>query len=128
MAIFTAVTIAGGNWLRMAFQAMGLCIAAYLIPYFFVFHTALLMKGSLSSILTTSLTAAAGTLFLSTAVAGYFKKKASAPEHMLFAVGGGLLLHPGLITDGLGLLIVVCALASHLVLRATPTAAVESVK
>ncbi len=117
VAIFTAVTISGGNWLRMAFQAMGLCIAAYLIPYFFVFNTALLMEGSLFSILTTSLTAVAGTLFLSTAVAGYFKIKAGPLERILFAVGGGFLLHPGWITNGIGLVLVGLALLSHMVFR-----------
>jgi len=120
VAIYTAVTIAGGNWLRMAVKAMGLCIAAYLLPYFFVFHSALLMKGDLSVVLMTSFTAAVGTLFLSTAVAGFFQKPSTILERLLFAAGGSFLLYPSVTTDGLGLVMVVLGWVSQMYLPSFP--------
>jgi TRAP transporter 4TM/12TM fusion protein len=115
VAIFTAVTISGGKWIRMAFLAMGLCIAAYLIPYIFVFHTSLLMKGSLLSIISAAVTAGLGTLFLSSAVAGHFTVPASRLERLLFAFGGGFLIYPSWATNGTGVVLIGIALFSHLV-------------
>ena len=43
-----------------------------------------------------------------------------AIERILFAVGGGLLLHPGWLTDGIGIIIAGAAIFSHLVLNKAP--------
>ena len=102
VAVYTAVTIAGGNWLRMAWIAMSLCLGAYLIPFVFVFFPALLMDGSVPDILYTTFTACLGVLFISAGVFGYFKAPTKAWERLLFIAGGILLFVPGFFTDGIG--------------------------
>jgi TRAP-type uncharacterized transport system fused permease subunit len=102
VAVYTAVTIAGGNWLRMAGIAMTLCLGAYLIPYTFVFYPALLMQGTLWSILSMSLTACLGVLCLSAGIFGYFLRPTHLLERLLFIGGGLLLFKPGLTTDVIG--------------------------
>ena len=102
VAVYTAVTIAGGNWLRMAFIAMSLCLGAYLIPFTFVFYPALLMQGEPIDIIYTTLTAVMGVLFVSAGVFGYFLKPTNILERLLFITGGLLLFKPGLSTDLIG--------------------------
>ncbi|MCJ7496463.1 MAG: TRAP transporter fused permease subunit, partial [Deltaproteobacteria bacterium] len=102
VAVYTAVTIAGGNWLRMAFIAMSLCLGAYLIPFTFVFYPALLMQGEPIDIIYTTLTALMGVLFVSAGVFGYFLKPTNILERLLFITGGLLLFKPGLSTDLIG--------------------------
>lgn len=99
VAVYTAVTIAGGNWLRMAWIAMSLCLGAYLIPFTFVFYPALLMEGEPLAIISTSLTAGLGVLFISAGVFGFFRRRTNILERLLFIAGGLLLFVPGLITD-----------------------------
>jgi TRAP transporter 4TM/12TM fusion protein len=110
VAVYTAVTIAGGNWLRMAGIAMTLCLGAYLIPFTFVFYPALLMKGSLGEILSTTFTACLGVLFVSAGIFGYCLRAASIWERLLFIAGGLLLFKPGTETDLIGAAFVVLAL------------------
>jgi len=106
VAVYTAVSIAGGNWLRMAFIAMSLCLGAYLIPFTFVFYPALLMEGESLTIIYTTLTAVMGVLFVSAGVFGYFLKPTKILERLFFVAGGLLLFKPGLTTDLMGAVLI----------------------
>ncbi|KPK90702.1 MAG: hypothetical protein AMJ94_08760 [Deltaproteobacteria bacterium SM23_61] len=115
VAIYTAVTIAGGNWLRMAGIAMSLCLAAYLLPYTFVYHPGLLMQGTPWSILTITLTACLGVLSVSAGIFGYFRGPAITRERILFIAGGLLLFVPGVFTDSLGTILAALGLLSQVI-------------
>ena len=113
VAVYTAVTIAGGNWLRMAWIAMSLCLGAYLIPFTFVFYPALLMEGDAFTIISTTVTASAGVLFMSASIFGYFTKPTKIWERLFLGVGGLLLFKPGGVTDLIGLVLVAFAYLSQ---------------
>jgi len=117
VAVYTAVTIAGGNWLRMAGIAMTLCLGAYLLPYTFVFHPELLMQGTLWAIFSTSVTAGLGVLLVSAGIFGYFKGPAVSWERVLFIAGGILLFVPGVFTDSLGAILAALGLLSQFIRR-----------
>jgi len=119
VAIYTAVTISGGNWLRMAFIAMSLCLGAYLIPFTFVFYPALLMQGEPINIIYTTLTAMMGVLFVSAGLFGYFLKPTNILERLFFIAGGLLLFNPGLSTDLLGFALIATGITMQK-LRRTP--------
>ncbi len=121
VAVYTAVTIAGGNWLRMAFIAMSLCLGAYLIPFTFVFYPALLMQGEPANIIYTTLTAVIGVLFVSAGVFGYFLKSTKIMERLIFIAGGLLLFKPGLSTDLVGYALIGAAILMQK-MRRSPTA------
>jgi TRAP transporter 4TM/12TM fusion protein len=124
VAVYTAVTIAGGNWLRMAGISMTLCLGAYLIPFTFVFYPALLMKGSLGDILSTTFTACLGVLCLSAGIFGYFLRPTNLLERLLFIGGGLLLFKPGLTTDVIGAVLIASGLAMQ---KRRPAASVAPV-
>ncbi|MGQ9694987.1 MAG: TRAP transporter permease [Thermodesulfobacteriota bacterium] len=113
VAVYTAVTIAGGNWLRMAGIAMSLCLGAYLIPFSFVYYPALLMQGTFLEIISTTLTALFGVLFLSAGIFGYFMYPMSIWERLFFIAGGLFLFKPGLTTDLIGLILISAACLSQ---------------
>ncbi len=92
VAVYAAVTIAGGNWLRMAFKAISISIGAYLIPYLFIFYPGLIMKGSFFDILLSAILAITVTFFLTGAALGYLFKKTNSLERFLFAIGAILLI------------------------------------
>ena len=113
VAVYTAVTIAGGNWLRMAWIAMSLCLGAYLIPFTFVFYPALLMDGDAFTIISTSVTASLGVLFMSAGIFGYFRKPTTIWERLLLIAGGLLLFKPGGFTDFIGAVLIASAYLSQ---------------
>jgi len=92
VAIYAAVTIAGGNWLKMAFKAISISIGAYLIPYLFIFYPGLIAKGSFFEILLSTILAITITYFLTGAVLGYVFKETSILERILFILGAILLI------------------------------------
>ena len=106
VAVYTAVTISGGNWLRMAWIAMSLCLGAYLIPFTFVFYPALLMQGEFWDIIYTTLTAVLGVYFVSAGVFGYLIKPTNILERLILMAGGLLLFIPGVSTDLIGAVLV----------------------
>jgi TRAP-type uncharacterized transport system fused permease subunit len=113
VAVYTAVTIAGGNWLRMAWIAMSLCLGAYLIPFTFIFYPALLMEGDAFTVISTSVTASLGVLFISAGIFGYFRRPTIVWERLLLIGGGLLLFKPGGFTDLLGALLIASAYLSQ---------------
>lgn len=113
VAVYTAVAIAGGNWLRMAGIAMSLCLGAYLIPFTFVYYPALLMQGPLWDIISTSISALLGVLFLSAGIFGHFIRQTNILERLFFIAGGLFLFKPGLTTDLIGLLFIAGACLSQ---------------
>ncbi|MBM4330744.1 MAG: TRAP transporter fused permease subunit [Deltaproteobacteria bacterium] len=113
VAVYTAVTISGGNWLRMAVIAMSLCLGSYLIPFTFVYYPALLMQGEPLKIISTTLTALTGVLFLSAGIFGYFARPTNIFERLLFIAGGLLLFKPGLTTDLVGATLIASAYISQ---------------
>jgi TRAP-type uncharacterized transport system fused permease subunit len=128
VAVYTAVTIAGGNWLRMAWIAMSLCLGAYLIPFTFVLFPALLMEGSPPEILYTTLTACLGVVCISAGVFGFFKGPAKIWERILFIAGGFLLFVPGVFTDSLGALLAVLGLFSQWIRGRSKVTVIDRVK
>lgn len=120
IAAFTAASISRGSWLRIAFIAMRLCIAAYIVPYFFVFSPALLMQGEPLYILLCAVTALAAMFFIEAGAGGYFIKPTTILERLLLIAGGLALIQPGLVTDGIGLALIASAWFSQKVMPPIP--------
>lgn len=110
LAAYAGSAVSGGNALRTGVNASKLAIAAFLIPYIFVFSPTLLMINStVGTVLYATCTALVGMIGLGASMIGYFITKANIIERILFFVGGVMLVHPGSFTDliGLGLLAIV---------------------
>ncbi|MGE5577371.1 MAG: TRAP transporter permease [Syntrophothermus sp.] len=106
LAAFAGAGIARANPLKTGVNATKLAIAAFLIPYFFVYAPSLLLiNTSLAEALRVIAGALIGMVGVGAAVEGWLLTGASAPERILLLAGGLMLIDPGLYTDLAGLVI-----------------------
>ncbi|WP_374723936.1 TRAP transporter permease [Calidifontibacillus erzurumensis] len=112
LAAFAATGISGGNPIRTGVEASRLAIAAFLIPYIFVFSPSLfLIDTTFIQAAMVIITSIIGMTGLGAGAIGYFRCNMNIFERLLGIVGGLLLIYPGGFTDliGLGLLAVLLA-------------------
>jgi TRAP-type uncharacterized transport system fused permease subunit len=120
---YAASGIANSSPMYTGYVAWKIALPGFILPFIFVFWPGLLLKGSLGQILPVTITAVFGVLFLSIAIAGYFKHKMRLWERALMAVAGLTLIHGNLATDvfgfgfGIGLMIFSYMLSKRQALR-----------
>jgi TRAP transporter 4TM/12TM fusion protein len=120
LASFAAAAIARAPMWEVGLQSVRLSIAGYVIPYMFVYGPTLLLEGRWPEITWAFLSAAIGTLALAAAVQGWLLARLGLVSRGLLAAAALLLIKPGLLTDALGLaLLLVVAVPQVLTLRAT---------
>jgi len=104
---FVAAAIAGepGAGFAVGWKAMHLSIVLMILAFSFVYSPALLMQGSPLQISLASLTAFLGALSVGIGVVGWFLRKTSFFERILFLAAGICLLWPGWLNDIAGILI-----------------------
>ncbi len=106
LAAYAGSAISGGNALRTGVNASKLAIAAFLIPYIFVYSPQLLMiNASITSVLSSTVTALIGMVGISGAMIGYLVTKINWLERAGLFVGGLLLVDPDIATDLIGMIV-----------------------
>lgn len=108
LAAYAASAIGKSNPLKTGVQATKLAIAAFIIPYIFVFNPSmLLIDASIPQIISIVISSIIGMVGVSAAMEGYFITHCNWIERAIFLVGGLLLIDPGLQTDVVGLALLV---------------------
>jgi TRAP-type uncharacterized transport system fused permease subunit len=74
LAAYSAAGIAGSDPNKTGFTAFGMGMAAYIIPFLFVYSPQLLTVGSLTTILSTTFVVLIGITLLIIAIEGYFMR------------------------------------------------------
>lgn len=106
LAAYAGSGISGGNPLKTGINASKLAIAAFIIPYMFVLSPVILMiEGSALDLLLSTITALIGMVALSSSLIGFLAYHCRLPERLLLAVGGLLMIKPGLLTDAVGIIL-----------------------
>jgi len=129
IATYAAASLANSNIMKTGFLAWRMALIGFIVPFFFVYHPALILRGDIGTIVLAILTAILGTFALGVMLQGYLLGSTSIIERLLFGVGGLSLIHPNLLTDILGIVLMVIAVASHLLSkrrRGVRSLAVES--
>ncbi|MEW6661344.1 MAG: TRAP transporter permease [Bacillota bacterium] len=104
LAAFTGAGIAGADPNRVGFTAVRLGIAAFIVPFMFVYSPQLVMQqGTALQIIGASATAIVGVIGLGAAFARYLLKPLSWLETLILGAGALALIKPGLYTDIVGL-------------------------
>jgi len=100
LAAFAATGISGGNPIRTGFEASRLAIAAFLIPYIFVFSPSLfLIDTTAFQAITVILTSLIGMTGMGSGFMGYLIAKMNFLERILGIAGGLMLIYPGGFTN-----------------------------
>lgn len=114
LAAFAASGIAKSEPFRTGFEAFKLGSAAYLVPYLFVMSPVLLFIDVTAVSFSTSLvTALIGMVGIGGGVTGYFLRNCIWWERILLFAAGICLIDPGLVTDVVGLTIIIAIYISQ---------------
>jgi TRAP-type uncharacterized transport system fused permease subunit len=120
LATYAAAAIAKADFWRTGWTGMRLGIVAYIVPFIFVFHPALIGKGGWVEIGGTVLTASAGVILLSIGCAGFFTRPLSWPRRAWAVVAAAFFIMPPLAAlptvaaDAIGLVLGTAFIASEL--------------
>ena len=112
LAAYAGAGIAKSDPWRTGVSAFQLGIAGFIIPFMFIYAPELLLIGNPWKILTAFLTATLGIVCLAAGVQGCMMIRAKWYEVIILLVIALLMIKPGLVTDGIGLILftIVCVL------------------
>ncbi len=103
LAAFAGAGVAKANPLKTGLEASKLAIAAFLVPYIFVYNPALLLIDVTAlGVVQIVVTSVIGIIGVGSAVAGYLITDESFIERIIFFVGGIMMVTPGARTDLIG--------------------------
>lgn len=105
LASYAAGSLAQADLMKTGVKALMLTLPGFLVPYAFVYNTALLLDGPLLEIIRTSCTLSFGVIVMGMSMVGWFKGILSWPERILMMAASLMLISPGLYTDIAGLII-----------------------
>lgn len=109
LTAYTAAGIAGANPNSVGVEAFKLCLAAFIVPYMFIYSPALLMEGPALGSAYATLTAVIGVVFLGSAIQGWFFGLLNPAQRLLLGAAALLFIHSGAVTDSIGLGLAVLA-------------------
>jgi TRAP transporter 4TM/12TM fusion protein len=112
VAAYAASSLAEANPLHIAALAVRLALAAFIVPFAFVYGPELLLVGSAGGIAVALVTAIAGVICLALAVEGYWRSALSWWARGLLAGGGLCLLAPWTLGIVIGAALAAIALAA----------------
>ena len=115
LAVFAAATIAEENSMNVAWQSMKLAVAAYIVPFVFLFNQGVTLFGPLTGIIFDTLTTLIAIVLVSFAFEGYFLKKLSMVERVLFVVTTLLLLTNVISYEIGGIILLIILVSWHVV-------------
>ncbi|WP_369802894.1 TRAP transporter permease [Sporosarcina sp. P20a] len=112
LAAFAASGISGGDPIKTGITSAKLAIAAFIIPYMFVFNPAMLMlDSSVTEIVWVTLTAIVGMVAIGAGIIGYWYSKLNWIMRIITIGTGMLLIYPETMTDIIGLVLFIILLA-----------------
>jgi TRAP transporter 4TM/12TM fusion protein len=108
LAAMAGAAIAKGDPFKTGVNATRIAIGAFIVPYIFVFHPAmLLIDFTIGEILLNVATALLGMYSVSGGLTGFVQDRCTWYERLLLVGGGLCMIVPGLFTDLIGLVILV---------------------
>jgi TRAP transporter 4TM/12TM fusion protein len=105
LSAFAAAAITGGDPYKTTMMSWKYTLPAFLVPFMFTIHpdgVGLLLKGSLSNIILTNLTALIGVGALAAGMSGWLIRKTTWVERPLLLAAGLILVYPSPAADILG--------------------------
>lgn len=113
LAAYTAAGLSGGSPLRTGVTASRLALAAFIIPFLFVYSNGLILQGDLGDIVYAVMPAVLGVVSLAIAMSGYLRGRLVIPERVALVAGAVTLVHVWLISDVVGVFLCLGAVASN---------------
>ena len=107
LAAYAGAAIAQANPMKTALTSTKLAIGAFIVPFVFALNPAMLfIDTSIWEVIQITITSLVGMFGVSAALEGYLMGQMPWYQRIMSAVGGLLLIYPGLVTDLVGLSLV----------------------
>ena len=104
LAAYAGAAIAQANPMKTAITSTKLAIGAFIVPYIFALNPAMLfINTNVGEVILICITSVIGMFGVSSALEGYFLHNMRWYERVVSAIGGLLLIYPGIVTDIIGL-------------------------
>ena len=103
LASFAAAGMAQADPWKTSWTALKMGLATFLVPFMFFYSHVLLMQGPWLGIAPATISGAIGVWFLAGSTEGWFGGKLAMPLRVILFIGALNLLHPGGISDFIGL-------------------------
>ena len=108
LAAYAGAGLAGCDPNKTGYKAFRLAFCSFLMPYLFVYNPVLLMEGGVLDILWSLVTALIGAYLLASGFEGFFFRwSLKWFERTLMILGAVMLIVPGMVTDLVGIAIIV---------------------
>ena len=119
---YTAAAIGGANFWRTTFSATRLAAVAYIVPYFFVYNTTLLLGQHPfhPRLIFIVVTAIFGTVVFASVMAGYQKRKLYWWERGVIGLAGACLINPSYKYTAIGFVLFCVMLAWQYIWKKEP--------
>ncbi|MFI3174521.1 MAG: TRAP transporter permease [Bacillota bacterium] len=115
LAAYAGSAIAGSNPMKTAFNATMLAIAAFIVPYIFVFNPSLLfIDTTVPQVIQVIITSFMGMVAISGGMIGFMLTRLNAVLRGLCFATGFLLIYPEVLTDIVGLVLIGAIIAYQL--------------
>jgi TRAP-type uncharacterized transport system fused permease subunit len=102
LAGFAAAGVAESNMWKTGFMAFKMSLAAFLIPYAFVFQKGLLLMGGWKEIVWAITATSLGIIFLAASLSSYFLGSLRFSVRVFFFISSILMISPNIFSDIIG--------------------------
>ena len=118
LAAYAGAAIAQANPMKTAFTATKLAIGAFIVPYVFALNPAMLFIDTTApEVVLICITSLLGIFAVSSALEGYLMHHMPWYQRVISAVGGLLLIYPGIVTDVIGVALVLVIVAVQIITK-----------
>ena len=115
LAAYAGAAIAQSNPMKTALTATKLAIAAFIVPYVFALNPAMLfINTTAGEVILICITSFIGIFSIAAALEGWLLAGMPWYQRLIIAAGGLLLIYPGLLTDSVGLVLVIAVILMQL--------------
>ena len=118
LAAYAGAAIAQANPMKTAVTSTKLAIAAFIVPYVFALNPAMLfVDTNVGEVILICITSVIGIAAVAAALEGYLMDRIHWTFRIVAAIGGLLLVYPGVVTDVIGLALVVVVVIGQIIGR-----------
>ena len=118
LAAYSGAGLAGCDPNKTGYKAFRLAFCSFLMPYLFVYNPVLLMEGGVLDILWSLVTALIGAYLLASGFEGFFFRwSLKWFERPLMILGAVMLIVPGMVTDLVGIAIIVVEIVTEFMFK-----------
>ena len=103
LASFAAAGMAQADPWKTSWIALKMGLATFIVPFMFYYSPILLWRGTGTEILQAAVSGCIGVWFLAASTEGWFGGRINIPLRVIMFVSALLLIHPGTVTDLIGL-------------------------